>query len=205
MAAITAALCNAIFNQSIEHYHLLDQVDQQWTNPYQDGGISALLFRKNWIDTVQWHLEDIIRSQEIRPEEGMVIKRRIDASNQERTDVVEKIDDWFLSRFAGVEVKDGARLNTESPAWVVDRLSILALKVYHMQEQAIRVEASPDHREKCRAKLQVLLAQQADLSGSFDELLADYQQGTRYIKVYRQMKMYNDASLNPALYNQQTK
>ena len=205
MNLISAAHCNNIFLQCINQYHQHDEVDQAFQNPYPAGGLEGLLFQKSWIDTVQWHLEDIIRDPDIRPDKALEIKRRIDASNQERTDIVEKIDDWILRELSAVPVLEGARLNTESPAWVVDRLSILALKIYHMQEQANRQEASQEHREKCQGKLAVLREQQKDLSRSFDELLEDYQEGRRYIKVYRQMKMYNDASLNPVLYRQQIK
>ena len=155
---------------------------------------------KNWIDVVQWHLEDIIRNPDIDPREALAIKRRIDKSNQERTDLVEMIDDYFLKKYAGVEVKSDATINTESPAWAIDRLSILAVKIYHMQQEVERKDASPEHVEKCRAKLRVLLEQRSDLSAAIDQLLDEIAAGRKYMKVYKQMKMYNDPALNPVLY-----
>jgi hypothetical protein len=158
------------------------------------------LYLKNWIDTVQWHLEDLIRVPEINPTDGMALKRRIDASNQHRTDVVEQIDDWFLAHFRATNPSSGAQLNTESPAWVLDRMSILCLKIYHMHEQTLRADATPEHLEACKRKLAVLTEQQNDLGTSYNQLIADIAAGSKYMKVYRQMKMYNDEALNPALY-----
>ena len=169
-------------------------------NPYAEGSIEYYLCLKNWIDVVQWHLEDIIRNPDIDPKEALAIKRRIDKSNQERTDLVEMIDDYFLKKYAGVEVKSDATINTESPAWAIDRLSILAVKIYHMQQEVERKDASPEHVEKCRAKLRVLLEQRADLSAAIDQLLDEIEAGRKYMKVYKQMKMYNDPALNPVLY-----
>jgi len=195
-------LSNKIFVESILRYHETDNVDTPINNPYPAGQLEHLLYLKNWIDTVQWHLEDIIRNPTIDPVEALAIKRRIDKSNQERTDVVEYIDSFFLDKFSHVIPQQGASINTESPAWAIDRLSILALKIYHMEEEANREDASAEHREKCAAKLDILLEQQRDLSVAIDELLAEIAAGRKYMKVYKQMKMYNDPSLNPVLYGQ---
>lgn len=193
-------LCMPIFEQAIADYHRTDDVDQPLKNPYADGGIESLLYVKNWIDTVQWHLEDIIRDPGIDPVDALAIKRRIDKSNQDRTDIVELIDSYFLDRYKEVQPLPDATINTESPAWAVDRLSILALKIYHMREQVGRKDASPDHIRRCRQKLDVMLEQQQDLSTAIDQLLADIAAGRKYMKVYKQMKMYNDPSTNPVLY-----
>ena len=189
-----------IFEQSIVDYHVHDDVDHPIQNPYQVGSIEAYLYVKNWIDTVQWHLEDLIRDPQIDPVAALALKRRIDKSNQDRTDLVEMIDSYFLTIYKDVEVKEDATINTESPAWAVDRLSILALKIYHMKEQVNRADASEEHRATCQKKLDVLLEQQKDLSGAIDQLIADIEAGRKYMKVYKQMKMYNDPSTNPVLY-----
>jgi hypothetical protein len=191
---------NNIFNQAIKDYHVKDNVDTPINNPYDRESIENRLYLKCWIDTVQWHLEDIIRDPHIDPIEALQIKRRIDRSNQDRTDLVEQIDSYFRQLYCDVAVLPDARINTESPAWAIDRLSILALKIYHMQEQVDREEASEEHREKCKSKLSVLLEQQKDLSTAIDQLLEDIAEGRKYMKVYRQMKMYNDPSTNPILY-----
>ena len=188
-----------IFEESIQKYHIKDTVDQPFVNPYAKDDIARLLYRKNWIDTVQWHYEDLIRDPEINPKEALVLKRKIDASNQDRTDLVEYIDSYFLEKYKSVEVNDDATINTESPAWAIDRLSILALKIYHMQEEVSRKDASPEHIQKCTQKLSVLLEQRKDLSTAIDQLIADIESGKKYMKVYRQMKMYNDDELNPVL------
>ena len=193
---------NKIFNQAIADYHIKDNIDTPINNPFAEGTIENRLYLKCWIDTVQWHFEDIIRDPQIDPAEALVLKRRIDKSNQDRTDLVEQIDSYFREVYKDVKVQDDARINTESPAWAVDRLSILALKIYHMKEQVNRPEASAEHKAKCQAKLNVLLEQQADLSTAIDQLLEDIEAGRKYMKVYRQMKMYNDPSTNPVLYNQ---
>lgn len=193
-------LCNNIFNQAIRDYHIKDNIETPINNPYEREEIENRLYLKCWIDTVQWHFEDIIRDPHIDPVEALSLKRRIDRSNQDRTDLVEQIDSYFRLKYSDVQILPNARLNTESPAWAVDRLSILALKIYHMREQAERTDATAEHREKCGAKLQVLLEQQRDLSLAIDQLLDDIQAGRKYMKVYRQMKMYNDPSTNPVLY-----
>jgi len=191
---------NELFDELIGKYHILDNVDQPFENPFDNNSFEHLLYRKNWIDTVQWHYEDIIRLPDINPEEALVLKRKIDASNQDRTDMVEYIDSHFLDKFKDVKVKDGAKINSETPAWAIDRLSILALKIYHMNEEATRLSASEDHRAKCQVKLNVLLEQRVDLSTAIDDLLNDFATGEKYVKVYKQMKMYNDDDLNPMLY-----
>ena len=193
---------NKIFNQAINDYHVKDNIDTPIQNPFEEGTIENRLYLKCWIDTVQWHFEDIIRDPQIDPKEALVLKRRIDKSNQDRTDLVEQIDSYFRETYKDVKVLLDARINTESPAWAVDRLSILALKIYHMKEQVERPEASEEHKAKCQAKLNVLLEQQVDLSTAIDQLLEDIEAGRKYMKVYRQMKMYNDPSTNPVLYNQ---
>lgn len=191
---------NQIFVQTIRDYHMKNDVDTPINNPYERGSIEHKLYLKCWIDTVQWHLEDIIRDPHIDPMEALQLKRRIDRSNQDRTDLVEQIDSYFRQIYADVQVQEDATINTESPAWAVDRLSILALKIYHMREQVERTDASQEHRKKCEAKLRVLLEQQVDLSTAIDQLLDDISNGRKYMKVYRQMKMYNDPSTNPILY-----
>jgi hypothetical protein len=196
--------CTAIFNQSIADYHKQDDVDAAIINPYTAGSIDFLLYQKNWIDTVQWHLEDIVRNPKINPVDGLAIKRRIDHSNQERTDMVEYIDSYFLDKYSKIIPLHNATINTESPAWAIDRLSILSLKIYHMQAEVNRPDADAAHKATCAAKLAILLEQQNDLSIAIDTLLSDIAEGKKYMKVYKQMKMYNDPSLNPVLYQQQT-
>ncbi len=196
-----SAKANKIFKEVVDKYHLVNSVDQSFENPYNKDNqlIEHLLFRKCWIDTVQWHYEDIIRDPNIDPVAALTLKRQIDASNQDRTDMVEFIDSYFLEKFKGVAVKSSATINSESPAWAIDRLSILALKIHHMDEEANREDASEDHRNKCEIKLNVLLEQRVDLSSAIDRLLEDIQSGDKYMKVYKQMKMYNDDELNPVL------
>ncbi|MCK5824742.1 MAG: DUF4254 domain-containing protein [Ichthyobacteriaceae bacterium] len=193
-------LCTEIFDKSISNYHITDNVDTPIKNPFEKGSIEALLYHKNWIDTVQWHLEDIIRDPNISPVDALKIKRRIDASNQERTDMVEYIDSYFLDKFSTVEVSAEAKVNTESPAWAIDRLSILYLKVYHMKEETQRSGASEKHIDACTVKYNTLKEQDTDLTTAIDDLLTDMEQGKKYMKVYKQMKMYNDEELNPVLY-----
>ena len=191
---------NLIFGQAIRDYHLTDNVDTPMNNPYERGTIDYNLYMKCWIDTVQWHFEDIIRDPHINPDDALSLKRRIDRSNQDRTDLVEEIDSYFRHQYSQVKPLPEARLNTESPAWAIDRLSILALKIYHMAEQVSREDASAEHRAKCQAKLDVLNEQRVDLGTAIDQLLDDISEGKKYMKVYRQMKMYNDPSTNPVLY-----
>ncbi|MDE6255077.1 MAG: DUF4254 domain-containing protein [Muribaculaceae bacterium] len=194
------ATCNEIFDRSVADYHKLDNVDAPCVNPYEDGTFEAILYSKNWVDAVQWHLEDIIRDPEIDPVAALELKRRIDRSNQVRTDMVEDIDTWFRNKYKDVKVSENATINTESPAWALDRLSILALKIWHMREQAERTDVDPEHIAKCQGKLDVLLEQRKDLSEAIDTLIEDIAAGRKYMKVYRQMKMYNDPSTNPVLY-----
>ncbi len=195
---------NKIFKEVIEKYHIVDTVDQKFTNPYDKHTqtLEHLLYRKSWIDTVQWHYEDIIRDPKIDPVAALKLKRQIDASNQDRTDMVEYIDSYFLEKYKDATPKNNATINTESPAWGVDRLSILALKIYHMSEEAKRTDASEQHRNACQTKLNILLEQRVDLSTAIDTLLEDISKGDKYMKVYKQMKMYNDDELNPILRSQ---
>ena len=188
-----------IFMEVIYLYHVTDNIDSGFANPYELNTLKNLLFEKCWIDTVQWHLEDFIRKPDLDPKKGLEIKFRIDTSNQNRTDIVEKIDDYYFHKYKDIKSKKN-RINTESPGWVVDRMSILCLKIYHMKEQALRKDVTTIHLKECEEKLSVLIEQQLDLSGAFDELLDDYESGFKKMKVYRQMKMYNDNSLNPELY-----
>ncbi|MBO5655813.1 MAG: DUF4254 domain-containing protein [Rikenellaceae bacterium] len=191
---------NAIFEKVIADYHKYDNVDQPSENPFEPGTIDHLLYAKNWIDTVQWHLEDIIRDPQIDPVEALKIKRRIDASNQERTDMVEYVDSYMLDKYKDIKPQVDARLNTETPAWAIDRLSILALKIYHMAQEVARTDVDEAHKAACQKKLDVLLTQQVDLSQAIEELIEDIEAGRKYMKTYKQMKMYNDPSLNPVLY-----
>lgn len=191
---------NDLFDSVIADYHKYDDINRQCENPYSAGTLEFLLYRKCWIDTVQWHLEDIIRDPAIDPVKALEIKRWIDRSNQERTDMVEYIDSWYLEQYKNVKTSPDAKINTETPAWAIDRLSILALKIYHMQIEASRKDASAEHLGKCREKLSVLLQQRKDLTQGITELIEDIASGAKYMKVYKQMKMYNDPSLNPVLY-----
>jgi hypothetical protein len=195
-------LANQIFAQAINDYHQFDEIDHPIQNPYEKDSLSHLLYIKNWIDTAQWHMEDVVRNPDIDPVQGLAWKRRIDAQNQVRTDMVEFVDSYFVALYKDVIPNSDAKINTESLAWALDRLSILALKIYHMQGEAERADASAAHRQQCLEKLNVLLTQRNDLSTSIDELVADIAAGKKYMKVYKQMKMYNDPSLNPVLYSQ---
>lgn len=203
MMSLTTKDYNTIFDAVIAKYHIVDSVDQEFTNIYDanKNTLEHLLYKKCWIDTVQWHFEDIIRLPDINPTEALTLKRKIDKSNQDRTDMVEYIDSFFLQKYKGVTPKADAKINSESPAWAIDRLSILALKIYHMAEEANRASASDNHKAACQQKLDVLLEQRKDLSTAIDDLLTDIEGGDKYMKVYKQMKMYNDEELNPMLYN----
>ncbi|MGB8705439.1 MAG: DUF4254 domain-containing protein [Gillisia sp.] len=194
---------NQIFQEAIEKYHEKNTVDQSFENPYNKDEqlLEHLLYRKCWIDTVQWHYEDIIRDPNIDPVAALKLKRQIDASNQDRTDMVEFIDSYFLEKYKEIKPREDASINSESPAWAIDRLSILALKIYHMDEEARRKDASQEHKMKCQAKLDILLEQRVDLSTAINQLLRDIEEGRKFMKVYRQMKMYNDDELNPVLRN----
>lgn len=193
-------LCNGIFEKSVIDYHVTDSVDASMNNPYELKSIEYYLYLKNWIDAVQWHFEDIIRDPQIDPVAALALKRRIDKSNQDRTDLVELIDSYFLDKYKDVKLQADAIINTESPAWAIDRLSILALKIYHMQQEVNRTDTTPEHKAQCQVKRNVLLEQKEDLSAAIDQLLADIEAGKKYMKVYKQMKMYNDPALNPVLY-----
>ena len=189
-----------IFTKSVNDYHVYDDISRKPDNPYEIKSLQHLLYEKNWIDTVQWHYEDIIRDPDIDPNEGMKLKRMIDSSNQNRTEMVEYIDSYFLKLYSDVTPSEDAKINTESPAWAMDRLSILILKIFHMEEESKREDVTDDHRNNCQVKLNVLLEQQKDLSESIDQLLIDLSTGNKKMRVYKQMKMYNDESLNPVLY-----
>jgi hypothetical protein len=194
-------LCNRVFEQVIKDYHLYNDIDKFCPSPYAEGSFENLLYAKCWIDTAQWHMEDEIRNPTIEPAEALKWKRRIDASNQDRTDLVEVIDNYFLDKYKNVTPIPAARINTESPAWAIDRLSILALKIYHMHEETMRDNIDEAKLNERKAKLSILLQQRTDLSLAIDELIGDIEKGEKYMKVYRQMKMYNDPELNPVLYN----
>jgi len=198
-----SASANTIFQRAIDDYHVHDQIDHPINNPYDSNSLEHLLYLKCWIDTAQWHMEDVVRNPEIDPKDGLYWKRRIDKQNQVRTDTVEYIDSYYLQKFSTVKANDGAKINSESPAWAIDRLSILALKIYHMLQETLRTDVDNDHIKTCQEKLNVLIEQRNDLSSSIDELLEDIEAGRKYMKVYKQMKMYNDPSLNPVLYNTQ--
>ena len=189
-----------IFEKSVNDYHVYDDITRNPNNPFENKSFEHLLYEKNWIDTVQWHYEDIIRDPDIDPSEGMKLKRLIDSSNQNRTEMVEYIDSYFLNLYSSVTTRENAKVNTESPAWAIDRLSILILKIYHMEEESNRKDVSDDHRNNCQKKLNVLVEQREDLSESIDQLLMDLSSGEKKMRVYKQMKMYNDESLNPVLY-----
>lgn len=193
---------NVIFCRAIDDYHRHDNVDTPIENPYAEGSLEFLLYHKNWIDTVQWHLEDIIRDPHIDPVDALNLKRRIDRSNQVRCDMVEYIDSYLFDKYKDIVPAADARINTETPAWAIDRLSILALKIYHMRAEVERDDVDEEHRTACQKKLDVLIQQQQDLSIAIEELIEDIEAGRKYMKVYRQMKMYNDPSLNPILYAQ---
>jgi len=195
-----SSLAIKVFEKSVDDYHVYDDINRLASNPYDKKDFEHLLYEKNWIDAVQWHYEDIIRDPDIDPNEGMSLKRLIDSSNQNRTEMVEYIDSYFLKLYSNVNPKTDAKVNTESPAWALDRLSILILKIYHMKEESLRKDVSEQHRNTCNEKLQVLLEQQKDLSESIDQLLEDLSKGEKKMKVYKQMKMYNDETLNPVLY-----
>ena len=195
-----SSLAIKVFEKSVDDYHVYDDINRLASNPYDKKDFEHLLYKKNWIDAVQWHYEDIIRDPDIDPNEGMSLKRLIDSSNQNRTEMVEYIDSYFLKLYSNVSPKPDAKVNTESPAWALDRLSILILKIYHMKEESLRKDVSEQHRNTCNEKLQVLLEQQKDLSESIDQLLEDLSKGEKKMKVYKQMKMYNDETLNPVLY-----
>lgn len=193
---------NNIFCRAIDDYHRYDNVDTVIENPYEEGSLEHLLYLKNWIDTVQWHLEDIIRDPHIDPVDALKLKRRIDQSNQVRCDMVEYIDSYLLNKYKDIVLAADARINTETPAWAIDRLSILALKIYHMRAEVERTDVNEEHHSACQSKLDILVQQQADLSTAIEELIEDIEAGRKYMKVYRQMKMYNDPALNPVLYAQ---
>jgi len=190
-----------IFNQATQDFKKSDDINKLLVNrfDFNENYIEHLLYKKSWIDTVQWAYEDIIRDPDIDPVEALALKRKIDASNQVRTDTVEMLDEYFLEKYKDVKILENATINTESPAWALDRLSILELKIYHMNIEASRNDASNDHKTKCSLKLKVLIQQREDLSQAINELLSEISEGKKYMKTYKQMKMYNDDELNPVL------
>ena len=194
-------LCLNVFNQCISDYHIQNSINEKPKNPFKKDDIIHLLYQKSWIDTVQWHLEDLIRDPKINPVDALKLKRTIDLSNQKRTDLVEDIDSYFLDKYKNVKISNSATFNSESPAWAIDRLSILALKIFHMDEETKRKGANDEHINNCRSKLEILIQQKKDLCSAIDQLLSDIESGTKYMKTYKQMKMYNDEDLNPVLYN----
>ena len=195
-----SSLAIKVFEKAVDDYHVYDDINRSATNPYDKKDFEHLLYEKNWIDTVQWHYEDIIRDPDIESNEGMKLKRLIDSSNQNRTEMVEYIDSYFLNLYKQITPKKDAKVNTESPAWALDRLSILILKIYHMREESLRTDVSDQHKDSCSEKLKILLEQRKDLSDSIDQLLEDLAKGEKKMRVYKQMKMYNDETLNPILY-----
>ena len=195
-----SSLAIKVFEKAVDDYHVYDDINRSATNPYDKKDFEYLLYEKNWIDTVQWHYEDIIRDPDIESNEGMKLKRLIDSSNQNRTEMVEYIDSYFLNLYKQTTPKKDAKVNTESPAWALDRLSILILKIYHMREESLRTDVSDQHKDSCSEKLKILLEQRKDLSDSIDQLLEDLAKGEKKMRVYKQMKMYNDETLNPVLY-----
>lgn len=194
-------LVKEIFIQSIKDYHKKNNISQKINNPYPKKTLEHLLYLKNWVDTIQWHLEDLIRDPNIKPKKALIIKRSIDFSNQIRTNTVELLDDFFLEQYKNIILKKNAKINTESPAWAIDRFSIILLKIFHMKEQTLRSDINQAHLDKCSKQLLDLKTQSKDLSKSIEELLLDLKIGQKYMKSYKQMKMYNDHNLNPILYN----
>lgn len=192
---------NEIFKLAITDYHLTDNVDAIMPQRFENEKFSSLLYLKNWIDTVQWHLEDIIRDPENDPKYLVEIKRRIDASNQHRTDTVEQIDEYLFEQLKGTKTDSTAKMNSETPAWLLDRMSILQLKIYHFEDQLKRNDLDDELRKSVSHKLAVLKIQEDDLETCFDELMEDLKSGKKYMKLYKQMKMYNDPNLNPVFYN----
>ncbi|PJZ69446.1 hypothetical protein CH373_15210 [Leptospira perolatii] len=187
----------SVFQKSVQDWHRKEALSE---NPFSKSSLEGLFYQKNQIDTIQWHVEDEIRRPDLPDSELVKLKRKIDSLNQERTDLVEQIDDMISSKYKDVPKKNSARMNSETPAWLIDRMSILELKIYHMEEQTHRKDVSETHLKNCKAKLEILLEQRKDLSVCLDELLDDLSKGDKFYKVYRQMKMYNDKNLNPSLY-----
>ena len=202
---MNSKIVSSIFVKTIIHYHEFDDINHIFENPHNPETIDYILSRKCWIDSVQWHLEDLIRDPQINKVDALNLKRKIDNSNQDRTDTVEAIDEYFLNYFKNVNIKQSAKINTESPAWAIDRLSILELKIYHMKEETLRENSSYIHKNQCETKLAILLEQKKDLCLAIDQLLEDILNGDKYMKVYKQMKMYNDEELNPILYKAKKK
>jgi len=169
-------------------------------NPHD--GFLALVCLQHEQNYRLWHEEDIARSRDATDAQIAQVKRNIDGLNQRRNNLIENLDEAIIEQLAeaGVRPAPDARLNSETPGSAIDRLSIIALRIYHMQEQADRTDAADKHRAACRAKLEVLYQQRADLSRSLKELLEDCFAGRKLLRIYRQFKMYNDPTMNPYLY-----
>ncbi len=198
MLDITSQICNKIFSKSLQAYRcaMLDRPAEAIEGLSE---LERILYQKQQIDNEQWDLEDEIRNPKISSERGMELKRKIDKLNQERTDLVESLDDMIFDSMQGVDYQPNARISTETPAWAIDRLSILHIKIYRMSGEAVREDASAAHRAECRQKLVILERQLKDLSSAIDCLLEDMRNGRCQAKTYKQMKMYNDPELNPML------
>jgi len=160
-------------------------------------GLMAIAIAQHRANFDLWHEEDKARDPSATDKEIARVKHAIDALNQRRNDLMEKIDRWLLER---LEQNEAAPLNSETPGLMIDRLSVLSLKIYHTREEAHRASASEEHRRRNLARLAQLEEQRADLAGCLDALWAEVLSGTRRFKLYRQMKMYNDPELNPAMY-----
>jgi len=184
-----------LHRETVQRWHQRD-ID----NPYE--GFLALVCRQHEQNYRLWHEEDIARSPDVPDSRIAQVKRNIDRLNQQRNDLIERLDDHLIGQLAaaGIRPSPQAPLNTETPGSVIDRLSILALRIYHMEEQAQRRDAGAEHVEKARRKLAILHEQLRDLSTSLRQLLEDIFAGRKRLKVYRQFKMYNDPTLNPYLY-----
>lgn len=179
--------------------------DSPVSNPYSS--LMEIVCKQHSFNFLLWHEEDIARSRDVGDARIAEVKRSIDGYNQNRNDWIEKIDDWITEYLQQnlIQAPSSAQLNTETPGSVIDRLSILALRIYHLNEQAERADASPEHIESVQRKIAVCLLQHDDLSISLEQLLGDIGAGRKRHLTYRQFKMYNDPTLNPYLYQAQSR